>query len=201
MDLMGQALPLTHARLEHLLSRLELGISAAHLHGSLCGYLCAGGSAAPGDWLADVLPEPDAWSHLAASDRQTLARLYQHALDDLNDPELRFLPLLPDDDEPLQSRADALSDWCAGFIGGIGLGGLSRASVLSGEAKEAMQDFETLARSRIELGDDPEADENAYGELLEFVRIGVVMLHHEFQQRHGEGLTGAEHHDHGARHH
>ncbi|MEO8012166.1 MAG: hypothetical protein ABI650_11020, partial [Dokdonella sp.] len=42
--------PPTHAELDTTLTRLHLGVGASDLHGSLTGYLCAGGSAGLVAW-------------------------------------------------------------------------------------------------------------------------------------------------------
>ena len=41
---------ISHAELDSLLDRLRLGVGASDLHGSLTGYLCAGGVADAGAW-------------------------------------------------------------------------------------------------------------------------------------------------------
>jgi hypothetical protein len=102
----------------------------------------------------------------------------------LDDPELRFEPLLPDAETPIDTRADALVDWCRGFLGGLGLGGGSGTSV-SDDASEILRDLGTIAGSRFEY-ENAEEDESALAEVVEFVRVGVLLLHAEMdvpQQR------------------
>ncbi|MFA6986609.1 MAG: UPF0149 family protein, partial [Arenimonas sp.] len=51
-----------YAEISAQIRQLQLGVDAAELHGSLCGYLSGGGDAAPerSDWLGKVMAEPEA---------------------------------------------------------------------------------------------------------------------------------------------
>jgi uncharacterized protein YgfB (UPF0149 family) len=167
-----------HAELEFTLSRLQLGVSASDLHGSLTGYLCAGGSATATTWSQAL--ELDAPSE-DWSDDEIFVRLYRSCRAQLDDDELGFEPLLPDDDAPLVQRGDALVEWCRGFLGGVGLAGATNGRELSEDAREIIGDFGTIAATRFDYdGDD--GDETALVEVLEFVRIGVLLLHAEINQ-------------------
>src|SRR4051812_47435030 len=102
--------PVTHADLGTVLQELKLGVAASELHGSLTGYLCAGGHAEPRQWLAVLHIEAPA----AADADPALIQLYRDCAAALDDPDLRFEPLLPASDA-IDARADALVDWCRGF--------------------------------------------------------------------------------------
>src|ERR1700722_6276310 len=171
---------ISHAELGKELVRLHVGVGASDLHGSLTGYLCAGGRTDVRHWLQALESDspPNAASHMA------LDRVFADCNAALDDPELRFEPLLPDAETPIDTRADALVDWCRGFLGGLGLGGKSGASV-SDDAWEILRDLGTIAGSRFEY-ENAEEDESALAEVVEFVRVGVLLLHAEMgvpQQR------------------
>jgi uncharacterized protein YgfB (UPF0149 family) len=109
----------------------------------------------------------------------------------LADPELGFEPLLPEDDRPLTERAEAMVDWCRGFLGGFGLAGTAAHAQLSDEAQEILRDVATIAGSSFDFGDEDE-DEDALIEVQEFVRIGVMLLHTECTA-HGAPASGRIH--------
>ncbi|MET0229401.1 MAG: UPF0149 family protein [Rhodanobacteraceae bacterium] len=163
---------LTYAELAHELLPLRLGMGASDLHGSLTGYLCAGGRAGADDWPRALELEPD-----AKADHEVLRRLYRECRAQLDDPDLGFEPLLPESDTPVERRADALVEWCRGFLGGIGLSG-APVRGLSPDATEVLADISRIAASRFDY-DDAEEDESALTEVLEFVRVGVLLLHTE----------------------
>ena len=170
----------THRELGETLDRLRVGVGASDLHGSLTGYLCGGGKASAKAWpeALELHAAADGWL-----DDPLFASLYRECREQLDDSELAFEPLLPSDDVPLAKRADALVEWCRGFLGGIGLSGADRpGTAFSPEADEILRDFAAIAASNLDYGDDEE-DENALTEVLEFVRIGVLLLHGELDQR------------------
>ncbi|MGB0135267.1 UPF0149 family protein [Dokdonella sp.] len=167
---------ISHRDLADTLVRLRAGVSASDLHGSLTGYLCAGGKTTAEAWPSAL--ELDAgYSGELIDDAFPL--LFRHCREQLDDSELGFEPLLPGDDVALSERAEALVEWCRGFLGGVGLAsGKQSSNELSEDAREIVQDFSTIAASSFDYGDDDE-DETALIEVLEFVRVGVLLLHGE----------------------
>lgn len=172
---MNSSAPISHADLGAALTDLRFGVGASDLHGSLTGYLCGGGEASARNWVQRLALEPDE----DAPDRhELLERLFRQCRAQLDDPELGFEPLLPDEEQPLALRADALVDWCRGFLGGIGLAGVSAERGLSEDGAEILRDFGTIAASRFDY-EDAEEDESALAEVLEFIRVAVLLLHTE----------------------
>ena len=161
----------------------QLGTSAASLHGSLCGYLCSGGTAQGTLWLDEVLQDPDLSAELSSEAKPLFSALLRVAHEQLDDTSMRFMPLLPADENALSERVTALNEWCSGYLGGLGLGGrFSSKRTLSREGREALNDLERIARSVIELDEDAEGDEQAWAELVEFVRVGVQLMHLELNE-------------------
>lgn len=152
----------------------ELGLvaSPAELHGALCGWL-AGGGADARDWTARVmadesLPPPPAGS--------ALDRLREGSVAQLEDGEFAFQLLLADEDANVRQRAQALFDWCRGFLGAFGLAAGAKPP-LSEEGSEALQDLGKLAGARVQDIDEDEEDEASLSELEEFVRVATLLLH------------------------
>ena len=178
--------PITYAELGEILARAHFGIGASDLHGSLTGYLCGGGSADARHWLDALELEPDE-ALPEAIPPAVLERLYAECAGWLDDPELGFEPLLPPADTTLELRAEALVDWCRGFLGGLGLAGTGHQDALSAEAQEILHDFAAIAGTRFEYN-DAEEDESALTEVVEFIRVGALLLHAEL---HAVPATGA----------
>jgi uncharacterized protein YgfB (UPF0149 family) len=170
--------PIGHDELDGLAVRLRLAIAASELHGSLCGFLAGGGRPGTAPLLELLQLEGAEAMAPAPSDLALLDRLAQLAQAELADPELGFEPLLPPDDRPLPERAEALGDWCRGFLGGFGLAGAGAHGKLSEEAQEILRDLGTLAGASFDFGDEGE-DEDALIELHEFVRMAAMLLHAE----------------------
>ena len=162
--------------------RSGLGSDPSELHGALCGWLAGGGENTP-EWPARVLAD-DA---LPAATDGPLEDLRQASAAQLEDRG--FDLLLPENDGATAERADALFDWCRGFLGGFGLAAGQRPP-LSEEAEEALQDLARLAQAAPEAGDDDE-DEDALAEIEEFVRVAVLLLHGDcvMAPRHRQSLN------------
>lgn len=164
-------IPISHQALSETLSRLQTGVNASDLHGSLTGYLCAGGVTTAEGWIDALSLDLG-----AAGGDEVFGQLYRVCRQQLDDAELAFEPLLPTDEIVLGIRAEALVDWCRGFLGGIGLAGTGRLGKgMSNDAREIVQDFSNIAASNLEYTGSEE-DERALAEVVEFVRVGVLLL-------------------------
>lgn len=152
----------------------SLSASPSELHGSLCGFLCAGGEPLPQHWLEQLQIQPAA---LEDETRDRLEALRRSATVLLDDPQMRFQPLLPDDDTAMATRVDALVQWCQSFLGGFGLAGGSDQDG-SATRREALQDLQRIAGFTYEAG-ETEEDETALAEIVEFVRVAALMLRQE----------------------
>jgi uncharacterized protein len=170
-----------HTEIDAELVTLKLGVDACELHGSLCGYLSGGGRASPADWLQRLALDVAA-SDVPAAD-SALQRLFDATRAEFDDDELGFELLLPDDEAPLEQRADALISWCRGFLGGFGLAS-GEHPPLSPESAEALEDLGKIAGSALAY-DDPEADEDALAEVSEYVRVAALLLHGDCNRRGG----------------
>jgi uncharacterized protein YgfB (UPF0149 family) len=155
------------------LARLQLGVEASELHGSLCGYL-SGGADAPGrrEWLARVMSDPE----VGPVPREgALDRLYLATEALLESPDFGFDLLLPDEETPIGERGEALLGWCRGFLGGFGLSAGSDPP-LSEDGADALRDLAKMAGTELSY-EDPEGDEEALAEVAEFVRVAALLLH------------------------
>jgi len=178
------------ARITTVFRDLGLSLDPAECHGSLCGLLCATDTVQGAAWVNQILadklglPEPEAAPHpngAAGEERTLLLILYKETAGQLDDPEYGFSPLLPDDEQPLDQRVEALSRWCQGFLLGLGLGGVQEQSGLSGDSHEVMRDFVEI--TRLGQGEDGENEEDqaAFAEIVEYVRMAVLLVYEELR--------------------
>ena len=149
---------------------------AAEAHGSLCGALCSMAPYRMQDWLNEILPDGTALSDESAA---MIERGFSATATSFGEQGMEFEPLLPDDEEPLNGRANALALWCTGFLYGLGTGQVSDLEGLNGEVGEIVRDFTEISRA---TGDEAEADESneqAYAELVEFIRVAAQVVFEE----------------------
>ena len=176
---MQEALPCSHAELDRILQAAGAGSGAAEAHGLLCGLICAGGSVAGSVWLEHLLGENNTLSAAAQDCSETLATLQKAIRHQFNDESLGFMLLLPHDDESLALRTRALSRWCEGFLYGLALGGIRDDAPLPHDSAEIIRDFYDISHAGFSSGQADDADEAAYLEIVEYVRMCVLLVHEE----------------------
>jgi yecA family protein len=165
----------TYQQIQDLLVQERSLADAAEAHGMLAGCLCGASGYGFEDWLREILPEGRA----AAAATATLRELYTATAAALLQPDMEFELLLPEDEERIDARTTALAQWCQGFLYGLGTGAIPDASKLPGEVGEIVRDFLEITRAGVDNEQDEEANESAYAELVEFVRVGVQLLFEE----------------------
>lgn len=185
---------LQYESLEAQLAEAGVVTSLAELHGGLCGTMCVGGIAASERWLEDCLED---WQ-LATEEEvgNTLHGLELDAWRKLTSAEMIFEPLVPGEDQPLETQVRGLALWCHGFLTGLGFGGLKAAGVKterSEAVEEITRDFSEISRAALEDdGEDADADAAGFAlaELKEYVRVGAQLVFEEYGAR--QAASGSE---------
>jgi uncharacterized protein len=149
---------------------------AAEAHGSLCGALCAMAPYRMEDWVNEILPDR---SSLSVEDVAMIERVFAATATAFGDQGMEFEPLLPDEEQPLTGRTNALALWCTGFLYGLGAGRIADLDALSGNVGEIVRDFTEIARATGEDADGDESNEQAYVELVEFIRVAAQVVFEE----------------------
>jgi uncharacterized protein len=158
--------------LNEQLESAGVGHGAFEVHGAIVGALCANANRALEDWFSDWLEEGFAVDGDSDVGEQIEA-LAQRTRQALEDSGLEFSLPMPFDDAPIVERADALRDWCGGFIGGIGD---SPAGVAEPDVLEILTDFERIARTQFHGDENDEDAENDLFELVEYVRVSAQLV-------------------------
>ncbi len=167
----------SYQAIEDIVLNNEAMIGAAEAHGMLAGMLCISGELDYEQWLSQVFGE--ARDGLSDSEVIAMSELFDETRESLEGEDFSFQLFLPDDAAPLSERAHALSIWCQGFLYGIGYAGGGRD--WPGDCAEVLHDLADI--SQLDANASGEADENAYAEIGEFVRVGVQLIRGELQPR------------------
>ncbi len=161
----------------------------AELHGTLTGLLCANGNAKADTWLQNLFPNVSDGDLLGDEAFAELKELHETSRAGLNATDCEFQLLLPDDDNDLDQRVHALGEWCQGFLVGLSLGGISDFKALPEDAREIAEDIVEIARADSSYSfDGSEEDEHAYTELVEYLRVGVLLINEELQPGHAPAV-------------
>jgi len=171
-------LQVTFREIASVLESAGSQVVAAEGHGCLCGALCTAPDYSFERWL-DELVALDADPSAERPDDNALKLLFADTVSALRGDEMEFEALLPDDDEPLEHRANALAQWCQGFLYGFGTGHPMRATDLNEQVDEILKDFTHIARAEVDVGAASEAEEESYAEVVEYLRVGVQLIHDE----------------------
>jgi uncharacterized protein YgfB (UPF0149 family) len=164
-----------------VLASANASIAIAEAHGCLSGALCASHEYSFNRWLDELLDDPgEGVATEIAVAKDLLQTLYAGTLRALRGDEMEFVPFLPDDDAPLASRAEALAQWCQGFLYGFGsVSGTVRK--LPTEVDEVLRDLSQIARATAGDTEPTEQDESDYVEIVEYVRAGAQLVHDELR--------------------
>ena len=170
----------SYATWSEVVARAKLGVAPAELQGAITGFLCAGWSGHAPELLASLALISDEDDVPASHDLHALlerAAARIHARLRAHEPVELVLP-----DDTLAARADAVVDWCRGFLGGLGLtgalagtpSGASSKPAQTAETRELLSGLEQIAASHLACDEE---DEAALDDLLDFVRETVAHLH------------------------
>lgn len=160
-------------------------------------------------WFTEILDaaslSPESVSQKAA-ELKTLDAWFAETLSLLNGADLDFSPTLPDDDTPASYRIKSLGEFCGGFTYGIGIAlGQRGQKPLPADTREIIEDFQSIdavdldgepqggaesdiaspsvasAMARSGQAESHEDQEAVYIELLEYVRVGVLLVLEELR--------------------
>ncbi len=177
-----------YSELSLALGRAGITAEASEVHGSFCGAAVLLGPHAGAVWLKETLAECDPDNVSAAEVGTALAQVALSSFQMLENGDMSFTLLLPSDDRPLSDRTECLALWCQGFMHGVALGNegddKTVDKVFSSElSKEIIADFTEITRaaSDVEESDEDELNqgENAFFELMEYVRVSSQLVFEE----------------------
>jgi len=175
--------------LNDALVRAKAELLTSEAHGVLCGMLCAAGKVELNAWLDQVFEELDLNNTLIQEASQLLVGLFNDTQSQLNDSDVDFQLLLPDDEDALGIRTEALAEWCQGFTYGMVNGGLKKDRELPEDTAELIRDLVEIARVGHDMDEETDTDEESYMQLYEYVRMGVLLINEELQPSHAAPQT------------
>ncbi|MES9944830.1 UPF0149 family protein [Candidatus Thiodiazotropha sp. CDECU1] len=175
-----------YSRVDGALKSIGLDLGASEIHGVICGLVCAGTSQSHIDWMAGLFEDWPEEDLLAREARELIGELYYVTRDQIGNDDLTFMPYLPDDSQPISTRAKALSEWCEGYLYGLGMSGITDQQ-FEGDAREALQDISHFTQLDYELLESGDATEQAYTELQEFLKVVTLLIWGDLSDVRGPG--------------
>ncbi|MBE9527105.1 MAG: YecA family protein [Proteobacteria bacterium] len=160
------------------LTNISSECTPSEAHGILCGLLCAKEKIEVNEWISHLSKGLSPGDLLAAEAYELLALLYNETMTSLTDNDLKFYPLLPED-EAVMVSLEGIAQWAQGFLMGLSLAGIQEFSNYPEEVEEFVEAMVSISDAdSYDLADD-ESDEEAVFELIEFIRMGVLLVNEE----------------------
>jgi len=152
----------------------------AECHGIGCGLLCRLPDASLDAFIGlldmlEVVKTPGSGLRLA------LEELLNATGAQLSDEDMGFSLWLPNDEEILEERTMALAQWCSGFLAGLGSSGDEALEAMSDEASEALKDLQQISTADVADTAESEEDEVAFAEIVEYIRIVILMIREDLR--------------------
>lgn len=169
------ALP-SYSELVNTLTQAKINFTPSEAHGLLCGYLCAPSGANKTPWKKTLLGK-----NKNNACYELLQQIYEVSYHQMSDFSFEFSLILPDDEEDINIRTEALGLWCQGFLTGLEQSKIPIQRPEDNEFTETLNNLIEIAQ--VSYGDiaDNEEDETAYFELVEYVRLGALMIFQELK--------------------
>ncbi len=174
---MSQSLTKHFEDLHRRLTQDDIFSSPAELHGILCGLIAGGASNDKSDWVSIIADFLNDGLSFTKAIKTEFTRLFDESRMDLDSTEATFALVLPDDDEALSDRAEAVVAWVQGFLLGFGVHQTSLKS-MSDDVKEIIHDFTEISKMSTEIEEDEEG-EVALFEVIEYIRCSVMLCYAE----------------------
>jgi uncharacterized protein YgfB (UPF0149 family) len=173
----------------HLLMQSNSLTTPSKMHGMLCGFICMG-ARLNGNFLLDNLLKRLAVFSKSTTEQQALILcLYDAASRQLSGQADDFSLLLPTNTVTLTEQAEALSQWCQGFMYSLDFVTQSFDEIISEEVDEALRCMRKLAKldfAKIEVNEE---DHSAYSNVFSYVENSVVMIYDELANEWPENIN------------
>jgi uncharacterized protein YgfB (UPF0149 family) len=167
----------TFRELDQALSKTSLKLHASQAHGIIAGIICGNPNANTG-WESLVTG-----GESSDETHAVLKSLHEASMKQLDEFLFEFELLMPPDSDDLPVRAEAMTLWCQGFLTGLKMVQVKMVNREPGEMTEAINDIIEIAKMNYEEVVASEEDEAAYVELVEYVRMAVILIYQDMREQ------------------
>ena len=162
----------------------------AELHGFMCGILCGLVDTHSDIGFKTVLARLEEEEIGSSESKTCLATLMLLTAQQLQDADFSFQLLLPGDEISLEVKVAGLAAWCQSFLSGLGMTNMSDRILQNAIIKEAMHDISEISKTKCSDDLSKEESESAFFELVEFIRMAVLLIYTQCEIDHGKKSGG-----------
>lgn len=178
-------LTIDHNELDAALRRCGSTWNAGQTHGLLCSRLALAGADGASRWLTQVLADTDPDNALRSECEAMLEALCTATWQQLSGRQSDFILLLPNDDEAALVRAEAMGQWCEGFLHGLVSethGDKLRERLATDPLSDIIKDMLEITRATAGDETDEEGNDSALTELVEYLRVAAQLTYEELAE-------------------
>jgi uncharacterized protein len=175
----------SHDLLNDALQRCGANWTAAQTHGLVASRLAVAGTRGVSESLGQVLEGSDTANALRTECENMLVTLSQSTHRAFSERLSAFEPLLPDDNDAVDVRTEALAHWCEGYLHGLVSGDhdVALKERLAAEPlADIIKDMLQITRATADDMDDDDDDEDAYIEIVEYLRVAAQLFYEELAE-------------------
>ncbi len=165
-----------YQEIDSITKKLEACLCAAETQGIATGILCGNDRTETEFWLSQLLQDQDV-DEVELEDKIALEQLFENTRRSLVGDDFSYELLLPNEEVPLSKQADALRNWCQGFL--FGIGSIQPTSDWSAESREIVKDIAEF--TKLDANAEGEEAETDFMEITEYLRAAVMYLRTELQ--------------------
>lgn len=173
--------------LKPFLQQIGMSSSIAEAHGLFTALICLANKTIPEQdnkqtisWVSNLDLDIDQNNLLVKEALEVIDSFYQAIKSSLSSTDMEFKLAIVDND-PLEQRLGDFSIWVQSFLYGLGLNKNFKLQENSQQLQEIINDLVKLSHAEdYELNSEEEDNEQSLFELIEYVRIGVIIISDEF---------------------
>jgi uncharacterized protein YgfB (UPF0149 family) len=168
-------------RLDKQLAMFDADVGTAEAHGLLVAILLGSHDNKLEKWLLELVPlasDTDVLLQETVSQMKSLFNMTEKQLADDGSGFSLFLP----EDQGQRRLAEAIVEWCTGFLYGLGVSGLKNRDLMAVDCQEAIDDIGKITQLEISSVEG-ESDEESVMQLEEFVSVAVLLIRENLPQK------------------
>ncbi|KAG1661964.1 Capsule polysaccharide modification protein LipA [Nymphon striatum] len=151
--------------LDIALQDADADYNAAEAQAIACGLLVVNIASDKIAWVKLIFGDVDADNSKQHKAIKLAGELFDDIKKQLQDSNMGFDLLLPEEDESLYARVTALQQWCSGFVLGMAMSGVKDNKNLPEDSRELLADITEIGTEGEFDLDDVEQSEEAYAEI------------------------------------
>lgn len=165
-----------YTQVEAALALADIQLSVSEVHGTIVGAIANHlKTGLIPDLMTLIEPDSDPNDGRLTQLKELLYDVYRENSETLFESKEGFEPLLPDDNESLDSRVEGLATWSKGYLLGLLYNNKFSIDQLPESGAEIARDIMEISEAAAGAADEQEEDW-ALGELQEYLKVGAQLI-------------------------